>query len=305
MGAVMASVGRIAISGARGFVGEKLCEYLRRAGYEILPLVRRKSDDAREIFYDYHQKIIDVEKLSYCDAVIHLAGKNVAEGLWTDSFKRELYDSRVTSTKFIAETIAKLDRGPKILLNASAVGIYGDRGDEELNEDATLGDGFLANLCIDWERATDFAKDAGIRVVNMRFGAVLDKSGGMLGKLLPIFKLGLGGPLGSGEQYISFISRDELVRAIAFLLERQDLSGPVNMTSRTPVTISTFTEILGRVLKRPAVLRIPAFILKLLGEQGDMLLASNRVYPKVLVHNGFSFGPYLSIEETLRGLLQR
>lgn len=294
--------GKIAVSGASGFIGIKLCQVLRDNGYEICPMVRRRSNDVAAIFYDYHEGKIDLEKLSECNAVIHLAGKNIMAGLWTKKFRNEIYDSRVKSTRFIAHSMAKLEHGPKILLNASAIGIYGDRVDQKLDEESSPGHGFMPKLCVDWERGTLFAKTAGIRVANMRFGLVLDEEGGMLKKLIPIYKLGLGGPLGSGQQYMTYVTRDDLVSQIIFVLENQDISGPVNMVAYEPTTNEEFSEALAKALHKPAALRTPASLLKLLGDQGEIALASIRAYPKVLLDHGFKFREHQNIEEVLKDI---
>lgn len=299
----MASKGRIAVSGASGFVGSKLVLALKEAGYEVWPLVRHPTSDPHEIFYDYDERLMDLDKLAQCTAVIHLAGKNVFGGLWTESFKRELYDSRVKSTRFIAHKMAKVN-GPKVLLNASAAGIYGDRADQKLDEESHPGTGFLAKLCIDWERGALFAKEAGLRVVKMRFGIVLDKHGGMLKKLLPWFKLGLGSILGNGEQYLSYVTRDELVAMIIFVLEHDDINGPVNMVAFEPTTNAEFSQALAQVLDRKVHVRVPSLLLKLVGEQGAMVLSSARAYPKKLMDHGFNFVKHESMEGTLRRVLR-
>jgi uncharacterized protein len=297
----MADTNKIAVSGARGFIGSKLCEVLNKSGYEVWPLVRHKTDKPQEIFYDYNNKKIDQEKLAQCSAVIHLAGKNIMGGLWTKSFKKELYDSRVKSTRFIAHTLAQLKQGPKTLLNASAIGIYGDRADQKLDEDSLPGQGFLADLCVDWERGTLFAKKAGVRVVNMRTGIVLDPEGGMLKSLMPIFKLGLGSFLGSGSRYISYVTRDQIVAQMLFILKNSQIEGPTNLVSLKPTTNEEFTKALAKVAKRPVWLKIPSLLLKLLGDQGRMTISSARVYPKVLLDNGFLFED-MSVDDTLAKL---
>lgn len=298
----MADTKKIAVSGSHGFIGRKLLEALLAEGYEVWPLVRHKTSRSHEIYYDYQNKKIDSDKLAECGAVIHLAGKNITGGLWTKAFKKEIYDSRVKSTRFLAHTLAQLKQGPNILLNASAAGIYGDRADQKLDEDSLPGQGFLADLCIDWERGTLFAKSASLRVVNMRFGVVLDSQGGMLKSLLPIFKLGLGSILGSGQQYFSYITRDQLVAQILFILTKESVSGPVNLVSLQPTTNEAFTKALGRVLKRPVWLKVPKLLLRLLGEQGKLAVASTRVYPKVLLDQGFSFEDH-NIDEVLQKTL--
>ncbi len=299
----MAALKKVAVSGSTGFIGSKLCKKLQDEGYEVWPMVRNKTKMANEIFYDYDNKKIDLKKLAKCDAVIHLAGKNIMSGIWTKKLKDEIYDSRIKSTLFISHTLSELEDGPKILLNASAVGIYGDRADQKIDEDTKPGSGFLAKVCKDWERATLFAKKASVRVVNMRISTVLSKDGGMLKMMIPIFKLALGGILGSGDQYMPYVTQDELMKQIIFLLKNDDISGPVNMVSLEPTTNEEFTRALAKVLHRPVFLKMPAFILKLLGEQGKMLLCSARVYPKVLLDHHFSFDDHQGIETVLRNIL--
>jgi uncharacterized protein len=290
---------KIAVSGARGFIGTALCRSLEDAGYDVLPLVRDKAKGHTGIFYDYHTDYIDQGLLSECGALIHLAGKNIMLGLWTKGFRQELYDSRVKSTRFLAQTLAKLDNGPKILLNASAIGIYGDQRDLKVDEESYHGTDFLAQLCIDWERATLSAKSAGIRVVNMRFGHVLGPGGGMLKVLTPIFKLGLGGPFGSGKQYFSYVMRDELMQQIRFLLEKHDIAGPVNMVAFEPTTNEDFALAFAKMFHHKPFLRTPAFLFKLLGEQGRILIGSQRVYPKILLDHHYDFANHSDLEAVL------
>ncbi len=291
---------KIAVSGASGFIGKKLCHTLKESGYQVVQLVRERAQGSPGIYYDYNQKSLDEKRLSECSAVIHLAGKNIMSSLWTKKVKQELYDSRVKSTRFLAHSLSRMEIGPKILLNASAVGIYGDQRDLKLAEDSHAGTGFLAKLCVDWERSTLFSKSAGLRVVNMRFGTVLDRDGGMLKFLAPVFRLGLGGAIGSGAQYLSYVTRDELVRQILFVLKNDEISGPVNMVAKEPITNEEFSEALASVFHRKTLFRIPAFMFKLLGEQGKMLLDSARVYPKVLLDNRFPFAKDHNIETTLK-----
>lgn len=297
----MAESLRIAVSGAFGFIGTKLAAALLHEGFEVWPLVRKQSATQRSIFYDYQKKIIDTDKLAECHAVIHLAGKNLMSGLWTPSFKKELYDSRVKSTRFLAHTLAELKGGPKILLNASATGIYGDRADQKLDEDSLPGQGFLADLCTDWERSTLFAKKAGIRVVNMRISPVLDKDGGLLKNLLPLFSLGLGAHIGNGHSYFSHVTREELVLQMLFLLKQPSLHGPINMVSFTPTTYGDFTHALGQALGKPVWVRIPQFMLKVVPEQMKAACASTRVFPKKLLDAGFPFNQ-ADIVETVKNL---
>jgi len=293
---------KIAVSGAKGFIGSKLCMALRESGHEVVPMVRTKKEGTACIFYDYENKYVELDKLAKCHAVIHLAGRNIMSGVWTEKVKKEIYDSRVKSTRFLSHSLARMDNGPKILLTASAVGIYGDQSDLKLDEDSHAGIGFLAKLCVDWERGTLFAKNAGLRVVNMRFGNVLDRDGGMLKLMAPIFRLGWGSVLGSGEQYMSYVTRDQLVNQILFLLPKSDIAGPVNMVAAEPTTNLEFSKALAKIFHRRAFLRMPVFLLKLLGDQGAMLLASTRAYPRVLMDSHFPFAQDHSIEKALAGI---
>lgn len=275
----------VAVSGASGFIGLKLCQKLKERGYVVWPLVRQKKALPHEILYDYEQGYIELEKLAHCHAVINLSGKNVAAGLWTKSYKKELYDSRIKSTRLLAESLARLRHGPSILLNASAIGIYGDKADQKLDESSKTGHDFLARLCEDWEAETEVASLAGVRVVNMRFGHVLAGDGGFLKKQLPFFKLGLG--LGFPDQYLSLVTREELIEQIIFLLNHP-LMGPVNMVGLRTTSLE-FAESLSQVLHKKIWARPPKFLLNSLGEQGRMLTTSSRVYPKKLMDAGFNF----------------
>src|SRR5580704_14915047 len=279
---------KIALAGASGFIGKKLSESLLKEGYEVWPLVRTKTNKPKEIFYDYELQEIELLKLAQCQAVINLSGKNIL-GLWTPNFKQELYDSRVKTTELIAESLARLKHGPNILLNASAVGIYGDQAEKKLDEESSLGHDFLARLAIDWEKSTEIAKEAHIRVVNMRFGIVLDPTGGSLETQIKYFKHGLGATLGSGEQYFSYVTRDELILQILFLLKNPDIFGPVNCVSLNPITNKEFSQKLSQIFGHKLRLKVPGIFIKALGEQGKMLLSSERVYPKVLLAHKFGF----------------
>lgn len=280
----------IAVSGARGFIGAHLSRELSNAGYDVWPLVRTKNHKPHEIFYDYDLGEIERDKLAHCYAVIHLAGKNIMSGGWSEKNRREIFDSRVKSAGFLARILASMPDGPRVFLCSSAVGIYGDRGDTKLDENSQVGAGFLSNLCQAWEEACKPAQDSGVRVVNLRTGVVLDKCGGLLKNILPIFKLGLGFVIGSGDQYWPLIHMSDWCRAVCYVLAHDQISGPVNLVGPKPVTNREFTKILGRELRRPTCLRIPASILKLiLGEQSSLMLGSSRVYPQVLLDAGFEF----------------
>ncbi len=278
----------IALSGSSGLVGSKLSLALKKAGYEIWPLVRTNYPlGPGQIAYDYRHNFIESDKLKKCHAVIHLAGKNIMSGLWTKKVKQELYDSRVLSTRLIAKAMA--ESGPKILLCASAVGIYGDQDAKVLDENAPHGDDFLAELCQDWELATKDAELAGARVVNMRFGIIISKDGGMLKGLLPLFKRGMGAYLGTGKQFISVVAIDDVIAAILFALANDDLQGPINVCAPASITNEDFTKALSDKYKRRSFLRAPVSILKLLGEQSSLFLSSTRAIPKALLEKNFTF----------------
>jgi uncharacterized protein (TIGR01777 family) len=296
-----------AVSGASGLIGSALAAALVSEGHTVRRLVRHEpASGPDEIFFDPEGGRIEAEKLEGLDGLIHLAGENVAAGRWTAARKERIRRSRLLGTRLIAERLAALGTPPPLLLNASAIGFYGDRGDELLNESSAAGDGFLASLCRDWEAATEPAREAGIRVVKLRIGVVLSRQGGALKKMLLPFKLGLGGPLGSGRQYVSWIALDDLVRAILFILETPGVEGAVNGVAPSPVRNSEFTLILARAMRRPAFLPAPVVALKLaLGEMAQgMVLASGRVLPNKLLSEGFSF-EYPDLESALKSELSR
>jgi len=291
---------RIAIAGASGLVGKALTPLLEAEGHEVVRLVR-SSPKAGEIEWHPNQDSIDPAKLQEFDAIINLAGENVAEGRWTDEKKKKIHDSRVNGTHLLSEAIAKLTTKPRCFLCASATGIYGDRGDETLDEQSESGGGFLAGVCREWEKATEPAHRAGVRVVNFRFGPILARAGGMLEKMLTPFKMGLGGKIGSGKQYISWVAIEDAVAVIKRALNDESIRGPLNVVSPKPVTNERFTRALGEVLSRPTVMAMPAFAARLaFGEMADeMLLVSQRVIPKRLQAAGFHF-EYSDLETALQ-----
>jgi uncharacterized protein (TIGR01777 family) len=289
----------VAVSGASGFIGEALSAHLRARGLRVRPLVRPGKSAHEGIRWDPTAGSIDEDALAGCDALVHLAGENIGEKRWSEAEKTRLRASRVQGTELLARTLSRLREGPRVWLSASAVGYYGDRGDAALDEGASPGSDFLAQLCVAWEAPTMQVPDA-VRVVRARFGVVLDPAGGALARMVTPFKLGVGGRIGSGRQYVSWVARSDVVRALAFLLERTELSGAFNLTAPTPVTNAALTEALGRALHRPTLLPLPGFAARLaLGEFADAaLLSSARVLPRRLLDAGFHFehaelGPYL------------
>ena len=295
---------RVAVTGSTGLIGSALTPHLESLGHEVLRVVRGNPTGS-DIVWSPAECRIDTHALDGVDAVVHLAGAGIGDKRWTDDYKRELLESRTKGTTLISEAIAAADDGPKVFLSGSAIGIYGARGDEELDETSTPGDGFLADVCVQWEQSTALAAAAGVRVVHLRTGIVLSAKGGALKKQLPLFKFGLGGKMGSGDQWQSWISIDDEVAAIAHLLTT-DTSGPVNLTAPNPVTNLEFTKTLGEVLHRPTFAPIPKFGPKLLlgGELADNLLFSGqKVLPRVLDADGTFTFRHPDLATALRALL--
>jgi uncharacterized protein (TIGR01777 family) len=289
---------RVAVSGASGFVGSALVPALEEAGHDVVRLVRRAPAARKEVAWDPASGAIDADGLAGVDGVVNLSGSTIGRR-WTPSRKREILGSRVASTALLARTLAALEPRPSVLVSAGGVGIYGNRGDEILTEESELGNGFLAEVGTAWEAAAQPARDAGIRVVSFRQGIVLSRNGGALERLLTPFKLGLGGRVGSGRQWWSWVAMDDLVGAYRFALE-ESLEGAVNLTSPNPVTNAQFVKALGRTLHRPTVFPLPAVAVRtLFGEMADeALLAAQRVLPARLLDAGFSFG-YPELEGAL------
>ncbi len=296
----------IAISGASGLVGTALTALLTTAGHRVLKLVRRAPASPDELEWDTQSGIRQPEQLGHTDALILLAGENVAAGRWTRQVMERIRGSRVDGVRAIVRSLARLERRPRALLSASAIGYYGDRGDEFLTEASPPGTGFLAETAVQWEREALAARDLGLRVALLRIGVVLSPRGGALAKLLPLFSLGLGGPVGSGRQFMSWISIDDLIGAIHHVVTNPHLQGPINMVAPNPVTSGAFATTLGRVLHRPAILPAPAAALRLmLGQMAEeTVLASTRVAPEVLLRSGYVFR-HDTLEAALRHVLGR
>ena len=298
----------VAVTGASGLVGRALTHFLTTGGHTVLPVVRRGGGSPEgAIPWDPRRGEIDAEALRHADAVVHLAGASIAGGRWTDDRKKVIRESRVQGTDLLARTLASLGAsGPRVLISASAIGFYGNRGDERLDEAASPGGGFLADVVKAWEEATAPAERAGIRVVRLRTGVVISPAGGALGQMLLPFKMGVGGRLGSGRQYFSWVDLDDLVAAILHAIYDPTLQGPVNATAPNPVTNAAFTDALGRALGRPTVLPVPAFAVKAaFGQLGEeALLWGQRVLPVKLERSGFRFF-YEGVEDSLRFQLGR
>jgi uncharacterized protein (TIGR01777 family) len=297
---------RIAISGASGLVGSQLVPFLRAGGHDVMRLVRRRPSAADEIFWDPATRQIDATSLEGVDAVIHLAGVSIAGGRWTAARKAAILSSRQQGTSLLAATLARLQRPPRVLISASGIGYYGDAGSTPVTEKSPPGDGFLAGVCQVWEEATAPAAASGIRVVLPRFGVVLAGSGGLLSRLAPPFRFGLGGPLGSGEQFMSWIALDDLLGVLLQAIADDRLTGPVNAVAPQAVSNRAFAVTLGRVLNRPAVLQAPVPALRLVaGELVDeLILASQLARPTCLEDIGFSFA-FPTLEDALRHELGR
>ena len=296
---------RLLISGSHGLVGTALIKLLEPEGHEIFRLVRYAPSSETEIEWSPERYSIALARLEGFDAVVHLAGESIAEGRWTDAKKKQIRESRVKGTRLLGDALANLSNPPKTFVGASAIGYYGDRGDEVLTEASAPGKDFLSGVCVEWENATALASEKGIRVVNCRFGIILDAKGGALKKMLPPFRMGVGGKIGSGKQWMSWIALDDVVRGIKFALANDSIRGPVNFVAPNPVMNAEFTKTLGSVLSRPTLFPIPAFGLRLLfGEMADeLLLSSQRVEPAILQTSGYSF-QYSQLEAALRHVLK-
>jgi len=296
---------RILLTGSSGLIGSELVPFLRAREHSVTRLVRRPAQaGGEEIAWDPAEGKLDPAALEGFDAAIHLAGENLAGRRWTAAFKARILESRAKGTRLLAETLAGLAHAPQVLVSASAVGYYGDRGDETLNEASPSGSGFLAEVGRAWEAATEPAARKGIRVVNLRIGFVLSAAAGGLARMLRPFKMGLGGRIGSGRQYMSWIALDDLLGIALHAITQEALRGPVNATAPHPVTNQEFTRTLGRLLGRPTIFPLPAFAARLaLGEMAnELLLASQRVTPAKLLASGFAFR-FPNLEPAIRHAL--
>lgn len=298
---------KVAVTGSTGLLGSALVPALEAHGHQVIRLVRSPQKVGPGcVLWDPKAQKPDLSELAGCDAVVHLAGENIAAARWNEKVKARIRDSRVQGTAALCRALASLEPRPRVLVNASAVGFYGDRGDELLDESSPPGKDFLADTCQEWEQSARPAQDAGIRVVFLRLGMIASAAGGAIKKMLTPFKMGAGGVLGSGEQYMSWIAIDDAAGLILFALQRESIAGAVNAVSPNPVTNREFTKTMGRVLRRPTIVPMPAFAVRMaFGEMGDaLLLSSQRVLPKAAQAAGFAF-EHPQLEPALRHLLGR
>ena len=294
---------KVAVTGSSGLIGTSLVSFLSKKDIVVSKILRENPEDD-DISWKPEDGDWDSAFTGGVDGIVHLAGENIASGKWTRKKKEKIRNSRIEGTTRLCEHILKLPTPPSVLVCASAIGYYGNRGVEFLNEGSSRGSGFLPDVCLGWEEAAESVSKAGIRVVNVRFGIVLSKDGGALAKMMTPFKIGMGGKIGSGTQYMSWVAMDDVTGAIYHTLITESLKGPVNVTAPNPVTNKEFTNTLGEVLKRPAVVPIPAFAAKLaFGEMAnDLLLASTKVAPKRLSDSGYKF-QYPELENALKHVL--
>jgi uncharacterized protein (TIGR01777 family) len=296
----------ILVTGSTGLIGSELCSFLSAERHHVLRMVRKARTGADEVSWDPSSGKLDSGALEGIDTVIHLAGENIAGGRWTAKRKRRIRESRINGTRLLAQSLAHLSNPPKILISVSAVGYYGDRGEEQLVEESSPGTGFLPDLCREWEEATEPASRKGIRVVIPRLGTVLSPKGGALALMLPIFRLGIGGRIGSGRQYMSWIAMDDLIGVFHHAIRCESLQGPVNAVSPNPVTNLIFSKTLGHVLSRPVLFALPSLAARVVfGEMADeALLASAKVSAARLKDSGYQFR-FPGLEDALRNAFQK
>ncbi|MFF0381282.1 TIGR01777 family oxidoreductase [Streptomyces sp. NPDC004286] len=291
---------RIAVAGASGLIGSALVRSLTDDGHQVVRLVRREPQGPDEVRWDPEEQYVDAAGLAGVDAVVNLAGAGIGDRRWTPEYKRVIRDSRVLGTTALAEAAASLPEPPRVFVNGSAIGFYGDTGDRITDEEAPPGEGFLPSVCEEWEEAAAPVREAGVRTAFVRTGLVVASGGGAWAKMFPLFKAGLGGRLGDGKQYWSYIALHDEVAAIRHVLDRDDLSGPFNLTAPHPLTNQEITEAMGQVLHRPTPFPVPAAVLKtVLGEMAGDVLGSQRVVPTRLLESGFQFA-FPGIEDTIR-----
>jgi uncharacterized protein (TIGR01777 family) len=296
---------KILVTGATGLIGSALCPFLAGSDHRVLRMVRSAPAQANEVQWDPSSGKLDRSALEGLDAVVHLAGESIASGRWTAEKKRRILQSRIRGTGLLSRSLANLQSPPEVLISVSAVGYYGDRGEEQLDEESSPGTGFLPEVCRQWEGATAPASKGGIRVVIPRIGVVLSAAGGALALMLPIYRMGIGGRIGSGQQYMSWIAIDDIVRIIDYAIKSRSLAGPLNAVSPNPVTNSAFSKTLAHVLSRPAIFGLPGFAARLaFGEMAEeTLLSSTRATPKRLMKSSFSFR-FPKLDDALRHILR-
>jgi uncharacterized protein (TIGR01777 family) len=296
---------KVLVSGAKGLVGDALVKSLKEDGNQIVSLVRRASSGDSEIEWQPNQGKLEVERLEGFDVVVHLAGESIASGRWTDEKKQKIFDSRVKGTALLSEALAQLATPPATFISASAIGYYGNRGDELLTEQSSPGNDFLSGVCTEWEKATSSTESKGIRTVHARFGIILDTKGGALKQMLMPFRMGVGGKIGDGKQWMSWIALDDVIRGLNHLIDKPAVKGAVNFVAPHPVTNAEFTRVLGRAISRPTIFPMPAFAARLaFGEMADaLLLSSAKVQPKVLREHGFEF-EYPTLQGALEKILK-
>jgi len=296
---------KVLVSGSHGLVGRALIKSLLNRGDTVSRLVREAPSGSNDIEWHPNQDQIDARKLNGFDAVVHLAGESIASGRWSPEKKTRIRESRIKGTKLLSAALAQASHPPRVFVSASAIGFYGNRGNEVLTEQSAAGNDFLAGVCKEWEQSAEPAAEKGIRLVKARFGIILDKDGGALAKMLPPFRMGIGGRIGDGKQWMSWIGLADVIGALEFVIENQALSGPVNFVAPNPVTNATFTSALGRILGRPTFLPVPAFGARLaFGEMADaLLLSSQRVEPKRLNETAYRFR-YSNLNDALSEILR-
>jgi uncharacterized protein (TIGR01777 family) len=296
---------KVLVSGSHGLVGKAFIKSLLNRGDTVSRLVRGAPSGSNDIEWHPNKGQIDAARLGGFDAVVHLAGESIASGRWTPEKKQKIRDSRIKGTQLLSGALANTPQPPSVFISASAIGFYGDRGDEVLTEQSAPGNDFLADVCKHWEESAEPAAEKGIRLVKVRLGIVLDRDGGALAKMLPPFRMGIGGRIGDGKQWMSWIALADVVRALQFVIDKRDLSGAVNFVAPNPVTNTTFTSALGNILGRPTFFPVPAFGARLaFGEMADaLLLSSQRVEPKRLNEAGFNFH-YANLNDALSETLR-
>jgi len=296
----------IVISGSTGVVGSELIPYLQTQGHKVIRLIRNEKQLCiGDVCWNPNADVME-DKFEGADVVIHLAGEPIGNENWTNEKKLSIVDSRTKSTSLLAKTIAAMENPPKLLISASAIGFYGDRGEEELDEESETGRNFISNVCYHWEKATKSAEEKGMRVVHLRIGVALTPAGGALERMITPFALGMGMVLGSGKQYFSWVGIDDVLYAITHIMETESLQGPVNLTAPNPVTMREFSEGIADVMNRPCMFRVPEWLIRLMyGQMGEeVLIAGSRVLPKKLLESGFRFR-YPLLDDALRHLLGR